>query len=1358
MDDVKIAFELTVDMLEHATDPDGAFTVLWNRGSKIKGRTPYRKPSTAHNIVTYGVKESFVSTLQRHEHKPGVYQSKVITFNLERLSINPSSGSARKTTSGSPETSYERQKVCEYRYNLASMVPMFSDEASLSKFRSDAVKVKLEPIKRGDGSNSTSPAGDAEQPLPTLCVILVARACKPGEVQDPSAAPTTLPPTSRVLSSGQRHASPVGSRAVVRGPSPQCGSSGYSTPNQRHSSPMHSSPASAPSHALLAQNAALRLQKADTDAKLTAALIRIKELEERLSGKTNNHGIDAEEVAKLRTNLSMATAHVESLTKGNTELKERVAVLSDETSSLEAQLLDAEARARDELVTKNNMISDLEAELDKANKSAAAIPSAAMEQTMAALTQRLQDKEHDHQIRVTELEEKLAATHASVKQLEVESRSLTEQLATQTAARNEETAVHKKEVARVKAEVSSLHDHHASTLSDIQSKLIVITDERDDALAWKSQLEVEKKELEKQVGNQRQLQEELALSEKNCIEAKSHAAQLHVELEVLKTEANKSVDLEQEVNDLKTQNIALQASLVAQKSQHKSEIDELHSTLEQQHAADVSKFEKENAELIDKLQDVESELTRSRDAESSVRAEKDQLSNQIKDLEHQQQEDKAAHDSAIKNLEHANNDLEHELQAAKKQILSLEAGLAATTAKYETEISVLREELETVTERSADTEAVLKQRLQDATAENDNLSSELETLKQDFDRFVAEANEKQVELGHELETVCLERDELRTKHDVLERDQSRTFTETGAEIIALKSEKDELELLLNGTESAYVELQNKHHHLTAEHEELSALFVSTEQALVEARERNSASGSINTRQIENLQIELSVSGLVQTVATPTASSSLPHVHIDVFHNTSQVAMLMLRALCLWSSPSSSSSSSSWRALLKSLCTSLPRTLGQTVDYLSTSSATVTTKDLTFWLSTICSVISYLVQHTCVDLSAESNDEVVNLDDDDVMDDDKFRTALFTILTRRLSLLLVKLLNGIAATHYHILHTSIVPAAIDAAVLPEKGVGALAQQQLTSYVAQVVKELDDQHVSPALRNVIIGHCFEAVDVTLGNAFLSRKELCCHHCGQNAKLLLSSLEQWTMKSKLPSALRRNLQHARQVCDVLMLPKEQIADDAVREAICPNLTTRQVFLILSCYHVDRNDGAGVPTAVLAKMQQQQGHGNANTQLLTIRPNVEEAVVLSTLRSNIRSDPILSYELHLDDILSDSVVEGLDSAGVIDAAMQPFLVPVLSVVEMMKENNDNDSDLIDPTVELVDCVVAPEAMSHQQHSEDVDVASSSMLEHETVEQPAVPFVTADNHDLEDEDAHDSDDDASEEEFDDKQHDEDER
>ena len=121
----------------------------------------------------------------------------------------------------------------------------------------------------------------------------------------------------------------------------------------------------------------------------------------------------------------------------------------------------------------------------------------------------------------------------------------------------------------------------------------------------------------------------------------------------------------------------------------------------------------------------------------------------------------------------------------------------------------------------------------------------------------------------------------------------------------------------------------------------------------------------------------------------------------------------------------------------------------------------------------------------------------------------------------------------------------------------------------------------------LVHAIVERCIAHLNATLLNALLTSKELCCAHVGQHFKQMLASLVQWMAKLKMSQECRKALGPIRQACDVLMLPKETLVESSVRATVCPQLSVKQVLVLLVMYHPDRLDPKPVPTSVVTALQ---------------------------------------------------------------------------------------------------------------------------------------------------------------------------
>ena len=195
-----------------------------------------------------------------------------------------------------------------------------------------------------------------------------------------------------------------------------------------------------------------------------------------------------------------------------------------------------------------------------------------------------------------------------------------------------------------------------------------------------------------------------------------------------------------------------------------------------------------------------------------------------------------------------------------------------------------------------------------------------------------------------------------------------------------------------------------------------------------------------------------------------------------------------------------------------------------------------------------------------------------------------------------------------------LATSIVRterARIDAFIAEHVFAAAVAQRLgstecLTRVFDETVAALHEAHVPVVLVHAVVERCIAHLNATLLNSFLTRQELCCVGVGQHFKQMLASLVQWMSRLKMSQECRKALGPIRQACDVLMLPKETLVE--VRATVCPQLSVKQVLVLLAMYHPDRLDPRPVPVAVVTALQAAaQGERDVATQAADVPEDVD-------------------------------------------------------------------------------------------------------------------------------------------------------
>jgi len=124
-------------------------------------------------------------------------------------------------------------------------------------------------------------------------------------------------------------------------------------------------------------------------------------------------------------------------------------------------------------------------------------------------------------------------------------------------------------------------------------------------------------------------------------------------------------------------------------------------------------------------------------------------------------------------------------------------------------------------------------------------------------------------------------------------------------------------------------------------------------------------------------------------------------------------------------------------------------------------------------------------------------------------------------------------------------------------------------------------------------------------------LGDPELCKCGTGIQMKMAITQIQDWLSKEPLLHLSKDQLNQSKQAADVLVMNKEALLDESIRNEICPNLNSSQIYGLVISYVPDDFDPEHVPPTVLKQLNELKEH--TPLQTLAVDPTYTFPIVVS-------------------------------------------------------------------------------------------------------------------------------------------------
>ena len=435
---------------------------------------------------------------------------------------------------------------------------------------------------------------------------------------------------------------------------------------------------------------------------------QITDLKETVKGK------DAE-IAKLNEKITTLDTKIDTLTKENTGLKEKLATANQEILNLKAKVTDLEGQVKDlteklnaketEIKTLNDTITTLKEKIATLEAEKAK-DKEAYEKEKANLEKQVQDAKDSLTTKETELnsiKEELKTANNDLAAEKAKTSGLTEQV----KAKDEKIADLEKQIADLKKKAEEAGNNNTTIIKEKETIIEKLTSE--------------KAELEKQLATEK---------------AKNEMLEKQI------TDLNKKADkASEDLNNAKTKISDLEKQLAVEQEKNKTLTEQLNKI-----TTDLDAKTKEVETLNKTVTDLKAQI-----AKITAEQAKDKEACEKAKAELQEKLDKANQELTTKNTELDN--IKKELEQAKKDLAAEQAknaGLTEKTKAQEEKIAGLEEQLKALQGKldKADTDlkaanekiAELEKELAAKDADNKNLTAQVEKLGKDLEAKTTEVN------------------------------------------------------------------------------------------------------------------------------------------------------------------------------------------------------------------------------------------------------------------------------------------------------------------------------------------------------------------------------------------------------------------------------------------------------------------------------------------------------------------------------------------------------------------------------------------------------------------------------------------
>lgn len=477
---------------------------------------------------------------------------------------------------------------------------------------------------------------------------------------------------------------------------------------------------------------------------------QITDLKETVKGK------DAE-ITKLLEKIGGLETKIETLTKENTDLKEKLATANQEILNLKSKVADLEGQVKDlteklntketEIKTLNNTITTLKEQIATLETEKAK-DKEAYDKDKANLEGKLQEAKDSLTAKETELKEikeELKVANDSLATEKAKTSGLTEQV----KAKDEMITKLNKDIEDLKAQLAKAKEGNTTV---IKEKETIIKEKE----AIIEKLTSEKTELEKQLAAEKAKNEML---EKQITDLNTKADKAAEDLNKANakiSELEKQLAVEQEKNKNLTEQLNKITTDLENKTKEVETLNETVTGLKEQlakitaeQAKDKEAYEKAKAELQEKLDKANQELTNKNTELDNInkeleQAKKDLAAEQIKnaglEADNKAKADKIAGlEEQLKALQGKLDKADTDLKAANEKIKELEKELAAKDADNKNltaQVEKLGKDLETKTaevKTLTDKVTELEKQVSEKTAKGEADAKEIERLKAELE-------------------------------------------------------------------------------------------------------------------------------------------------------------------------------------------------------------------------------------------------------------------------------------------------------------------------------------------------------------------------------------------------------------------------------------------------------------------------------------------------------------------------------------------------------------------------------------------------------------------------------------------------
>ena len=571
---------------------------------------------------------------------------------------------------------------------------------------------------------------------------------------------------------------------------------------------------------------------------------QIANLKETIKGK------DAE-IAKLLEKIGGLETKIETLTTENTDLKEKLSTANQEILNLKSKVTDLEGQVKD-LTEKLNT---KETEIKTLNNTVTSLK----EKIAALEAEKAKDKEAYDKDKA-DLEAKLKETKNSLTKKETELNTIKEELKTA----NSDLATEKAKTSGLTEQVKAKDERIANLEKQIETlnKKIEEAGNNNTTIIEKYETTIKEKEtlIEKLTSEKAELNKQLAAE-------KAKNESLNKQITDLNTKANKAAE---DLNNANTKISDLEKQLTVEQEKNKTLTEQLNkiTTNLEAKTKEVETLNNTVTELKEQIAKITAEQAKDKEACEKAKAEL------------QEKLDKANQELTTKNTELDN--IKKELEQSKKDLAdekAKNAGLTEKTKAQEEKIAGLEAQLKALQDKlnKADTDLKaandkikeLEKDLAVKDADNKNLIAQVEKLGKDLEAKTTEVNnlntrivelEKQVSEKTaqgvadkaEIERLKAELEELKNKLQA----KSDEADKLSKEIVALKETVKTLE-------GEKVELTNNVANLEKEVAELKETIKVSNNKIAELEKENSALKE------ENSSLKDKVSNLEKQVTDAT---------------------------------------------------------------------------------------------------------------------------------------------------------------------------------------------------------------------------------------------------------------------------------------------------------------------------------------------------------------------------------------------------------------------------------------------------------------------------------------------------------